>query len=29
MGWFTTCTDPHGNDFGLWQNDTSAQMPEG
>jgi predicted enzyme related to lactoylglutathione lyase len=28
MGWFTTCTDPHGNEFGLWQNDTSARMPE-
>jgi predicted enzyme related to lactoylglutathione lyase len=24
MGWFVTCTDPHGNGFGLWQNDTSA-----
>ncbi len=22
MGWFVTCTDPHGNEFGLWQNDT-------
>ncbi len=29
MGWFATCTDPHGNDFGLWQNDPSAQGPEG
>jgi predicted enzyme related to lactoylglutathione lyase len=29
MGWFVTCRDPHGNDFGLWQNDPSAQMPEG
>jgi len=19
MGWFATCTDPHGNEFGLWQ----------
>ena len=28
MGWFSTCTDPHGNDFGLWQNDESASMPE-
>jgi len=27
MGWFVTCTDPHGNEFGLWQTDTSAQMP--
>ena len=24
MGWFSTCTDPHGNEFGLWQHDTSA-----
>ena len=24
MGWFSTCTDPHGNEFGLWQNDESA-----
>jgi len=24
MGWFSTCKDPHGNDFGLWQNDPSA-----
>jgi uncharacterized protein len=29
MGWFSTCTDPHGNEFGLWQNDESAPMPEG
>ena len=29
MGWFTTCTDPHGNEFGLWQNDSSAPMPTG
>ena len=28
MGWFSTCTDPHGNEFGLWQTDTSAQAPE-
>jgi uncharacterized protein len=28
MGWFTTCTDPHGNEFGLWQSDTSAPTPE-
>ena len=27
MGWFSTCRDPHGNDFGLWQNDTSAPSP--
>jgi uncharacterized protein len=24
MGWFVTCRDPHGNDFGLWQNDPAA-----
>jgi predicted enzyme related to lactoylglutathione lyase len=29
MGWFSTCTDPHGNEFGLWQTDESAPMPEG
>ncbi len=29
MGWFATCTDPHGNEFGLWQSDPSATMPEG
>jgi|SRR6516165_1788961 predicted enzyme related to lactoylglutathione lyase len=23
-GWFSTCKDPQGNDFGLWQNDPSA-----
>jgi predicted enzyme related to lactoylglutathione lyase len=27
MGWFSTCTDPHGNEFGLWQTDTSAPPP--
>jgi predicted enzyme related to lactoylglutathione lyase len=27
MGWFTTCTDPHGNEFGLWQDDPTAPMP--
>jgi hypothetical protein len=26
MGWFSVCTDPHGNEFGLWQSDTSASM---
>jgi uncharacterized protein len=25
MGRFVTCTDPHGNEFGLWQTDPSAQ----
>jgi predicted enzyme related to lactoylglutathione lyase len=29
MGWFSTCTDPHGNEFGLWQNDESAPAPTG
>jgi uncharacterized protein len=29
MGWFVTCTDPHGNEFGLWQTDASAPMPTG
>jgi predicted enzyme related to lactoylglutathione lyase len=29
MGWFVTCTDPHGNEFGLWQTDDSAPAPEG
>jgi uncharacterized protein len=24
MGWFSTCKDPYGNKFGLWQNDPSA-----
>ncbi len=24
MGWFATCTDPQGSEFGLWQNDPSA-----
>jgi uncharacterized protein len=28
MGWFVTCTDPHGNEFGLWQGDESAPTPE-
>jgi uncharacterized protein len=27
MGWFSTCKDPHGNEFGLWQNDPSAPAP--
>jgi predicted enzyme related to lactoylglutathione lyase len=27
MGWFATCSDPHGNEFGLWQNDESAPPP--
>jgi predicted enzyme related to lactoylglutathione lyase len=24
MGWFVVCSDPHGNEFGLWQSDPSA-----
>ena len=27
MGWFSTCQDPHGNEFGLWQSDASAPTP--
>jgi uncharacterized protein len=27
MGWFATCADPHGNEFGLWQTDPSAPTP--
>ena len=26
MGWFATCSDSEGNDFGLWQNDPAASM---
>jgi uncharacterized protein len=29
MGWFATCRDPQGNEFGLWQVDTSAPPPPG
>lgn len=29
MGWFATCRDPHGNEFGLWQMDPSAPAPTG
>ena len=29
MGWFATCSDPHGNEFGLWQTDPSAPAPGG
>jgi predicted enzyme related to lactoylglutathione lyase len=25
QGWFSTCRDPHGNDFGLWQPDPAAR----
>jgi predicted enzyme related to lactoylglutathione lyase len=27
MGWFATCKDPHGNEFGLWQTDPGAPTP--
>ncbi len=27
-GWFALCRDPHGNQFGLWQNDPAAQAPD-
>jgi predicted enzyme related to lactoylglutathione lyase len=27
MGWFATCSDPHGNEFGIWQSDSSAPAP--
>jgi predicted enzyme related to lactoylglutathione lyase len=27
MGWFSVCKDTQGNEFGLWQNDTSAPDP--
>ena len=27
MGWFATCKDVTGNEFGLWQTDPSAPMP--
>ena len=26
MGWFATCSDSQGNQFGLWQTDPSASM---
>jgi uncharacterized protein len=26
MGWFAICKDVAGNEFGLWQSDTSASM---
>jgi len=29
MGWFSTCKDTQGNEFGLWQNDPSAPSPNG
>ena len=29
MGWFSTCKDTHGNEFGLRQNDADAPAPTG
>lgn len=29
LGWFSVCKDPHGNEFGLWQIDSSAPEPQG
>ena len=29
MGWFATCSDTEGNEFGLWQTDPSAPAPTG
>jgi predicted enzyme related to lactoylglutathione lyase len=29
MGWFAVCSDPQGNEFGLWQNDANAPAPAG
>ena len=28
MGWFAVCKDVEGNEFGLWQTDPNASMPE-
>jgi predicted enzyme related to lactoylglutathione lyase len=28
MGWFAICTDTEGNEFGLWQTDPNASMPD-
>ena len=28
MGWFAVCTDVEGNEFGLWQTDPNASIPE-
>jgi predicted enzyme related to lactoylglutathione lyase len=27
MGWFAVCSDEEENEFGLWQNDSSAPAP--
>ncbi len=28
MGWFAVCKDVEGNEFGLWQTDPNASIPE-
>ena len=28
MGWFAICKDSEGNEFGLWQTDPDASMPD-
>ena len=28
MGWFSMCKDCEGNEFGIWQSDPNAAMPE-
>ena len=28
MGWFAVCKDTEGNEFGLWQTDPNASMPD-
>jgi uncharacterized protein len=28
-GWLSTCRDPHGNEFGLWQDDPTAPAESG
>jgi predicted enzyme related to lactoylglutathione lyase len=28
-GWFVTCPEPQGNEFGLWQTGPSAPAPAG
>lgn len=29
MGWYAHASDPEGNQFGVWQSDESAPIPEG
>lgn len=28
LGWFSDCTDPHGNELDLWEIDASAPAPQ-